>query len=201
MRPRPKGLPRRIKQWWWRALKLPGRVHRPKSNNFWRWRAWRLGERIPKRKKPPLTPGEKRRADVVRAAEALVGIREEPLGSNSGPQVHQIQTSTGAFGAPWCVSTIQYEWQKAGLGTWAEDTAGAYFLEDYARRNGCVIPRPLAGCSVVYHLGDGHAGTVVDVLRNGNFYAVEGNWGNEVVRILRNPRSIPCTFVLRPELR
>jgi hypothetical protein len=50
-------------------------------------------------------------------------------------------------------------------------------------------------------MGDGHAGIVVRVNRNGTFWAVEGNWGDAVVHILRDPRSIPCTFVLRPELR
>lgn len=138
---------------------------------------------------------------VIHEAMKLVGIREEPPGSNSGPLVHMIQTATGQFGVAWCVSTVQYIWKKALGSTWADDTAGAYFLADYAQKNGAVIPHPVAGCAVVYHMGDGHAGTVVMVNHNGTFWAVEGNWADQVVHILRDPRQIPCTFILREELK
>lgn len=198
--PRPSGLPRRIPAWAWKALKLPRRfLPHKKPAWFWRWRAWRLHLKIPKPK--PRPTGNPKRDAVVREAMRLVGIREQPMGSNSGPQVHMIQTSTGAFGAPWCVSTIQYVWQKTLGSTWANDTAGAYYLADYAQQHGAVIPHPVAGCAVVYHLGDGHAGTVVMANHNGTFWAVEGNWGNEVVHILRDPHQIPCTFILREELK
>jgi hypothetical protein len=149
----------------------------------------------------PKPTGHAKRDKVVAEAMRLVGIHEVPTGSNSGPGVHEIQSATGAYRAAWCVSTVQYIWKKA-LGTvWADGTAGAYFLEDYARQHHATIPHPVAGCAVVYHIGEGHAGTVVSVLRDGRFWAVEGNWGNAVAHILRDPRSIPCTFVLREELR
>jgi hypothetical protein len=146
-------------------------------------------------------PANEKRAAIVKEALSLVGIHEEPMGSNQGPQVHEIQSATGAFGAPWCVSTVQYIWKKALGSTWAQDTANAYFLAGFAENNHCTIPHPVAGCAVVYHMGDGHAGTVVRANRNGTFWAVEGNWGDAVVHILRDPHTIPCTFVLRPELR
>ena len=40
--PRPLGLPRRIPQWAWKALKAPRSVPRAKPAWFWVWRAWRL---------------------------------------------------------------------------------------------------------------------------------------------------------------
>lgn len=145
--------------------------------------------------------GHKERDAVCKEALSLVGIHEEPKGSNEGAQVREIQSSTGAYGEPWCVSTVQYVWKKTLHSTWAMDTANAYYLETYAKKFGCTIPRPVAGCAVVYHLGEGHAGTVVRVNGNGTFWAVEGNWGDAVVKILRDPKAIPCTFILRPELK
>lgn len=142
-----------------------------------------------------------KRAAIVKYALSLVGIHEVPMGSNDGAAVHAIQSATGAYRAPWCVSTVQAIWKKVLGSTWANRTAGAYYLESYARQHKATIPHPVAGCAVVYHIGDGHAGTVVAVNRNGTFWAVEGNWGNEVVHILRNPHEIPCTFILRGELR
>jgi hypothetical protein len=142
-----------------------------------------------------------RREQVIHAAEQILGVHEIPDGSNDGPGVRKIQSATGAYRAPWCVSTVQYVWTEAGLGIWADGTAGAYYLASYAQQHGATIPKPVAGCAVVYHIGQGHAGTVVQVNRNGTFYAIEGNEGNAVRRMLRNPRQLSCTFILRPELR
>jgi hypothetical protein len=132
----------------------------------------------------------------------LVGIHEEPPHSNNGPAVHEIQSSTGQYGVAWCVSTVQRIWQLTGLGTWADDTASAYFLADYAEQHGAVISKPVPGCAVVYHIGAGHAGTVIAVNRvTGTFTAIEGNEADAVRVMQRNPRQLSCTFILRPELR
>lgn len=152
---------------------------------------------IPK-KKPK---GNVRCAKVVAEARKLIGIAESPPHSNNGPGVRIIQSSTGAYGAPWCVSTVQYIWKKAGLGTYADDTAGAYYLADYAARHGAVLGGPRAGCAVVYHIGQGHAGTVVKTYPGGFFDAVEGNEGDAVRLKRRNKHTLTCTFILRPELR
>ena len=122
------------------------------------------------------------------------------MGSNSGTDVHRIQSATHAYNAPWCVSTVQYIWLKVLGSTWAEDTAGAYFLADYAEKSKRVIPSPVAGCAVVYHIGQGHAGTVVEVLDAHTFHAVEGNEADAVREVIRDSRHIGCTFILRPEL-
>jgi len=202
LRRRPSGLPRHIRKWAWKSLKKPGK-HLPhkKPEWFWRWRAWRLGDKIPKRPKPKPNLGLERRDKIVMFAHTLVGITEVPDGSNDGPRVREIQSATGAYHAPWCVSTIQRIWKVVLGSTWADDTAGAYYLADYATRHGCVLPGPVAGCAVVYHIGSGHAGTVVAVGRFGSFTAIEGNEGNAVRIMQRNKRQIPCTFILRPELR
>jgi hypothetical protein len=149
---------------------------------------------------PPVETPADLRAAICKEARSLVGIHEVPMGSNSGTQVHLIQSATHAYNAPWCVSTVQYIWLKVLGSTWAEDTAGAYFLADYAARAKRVIAKPVAGCAVVYHIGAGHAGTVVELGQHGNFIAVEGNEADAVRSVTRNPGTLGCTFILRPEL-
>ncbi len=148
---------------------------------------------------PQPTPAELR-ALIVKEARSLLGIREVPLGSNSGTAVHMIQSATHAYNAPWCVSTVQYIWLKVLGSTWAEDTANAYFLANYAKESGQVIAKPVPGCAVVYHIGAGHAGTVVRAGTSPEFDAVEGNEADAVRLVTRNTRALACTFILRHEL-
>jgi CHAP domain len=142
-----------------------------------------------------------RRAAICKEARSLLGIHEIPPHSNTGPDVHRIQSATGAYGAPWCVSTVQYIWKQVLGSTWANDTANAYYLEEYARQHRCAFRKPVAGCAVVYHIGAGHAGTVVKVNEDGTFWAIEGNEADAVRRVKRDPRTLRCTFVIRPELK
>ena len=148
---------------------------------------------------PQPTPAQLRAA-IVKEARSLVGIREVPAGSNSGTDVHRIQSATHAYNAPWCVSTVQYIWQKVIGTTWAEDTANAYFLANYAKESKRVIAKPVPGCAVVYRIGAGHAGTVTQVIDAHRFKAVEGNEADAVNEVVRDSRYIGCTFILRPEL-
>ncbi len=137
---------------------------------------------------------------VVNAARALLGIHEVPDGSNSGPGVRMIQSATKAYGEPWCVSTVQYVWREVFGHTLADDTANAYYLADWALKHAIVIPVPVVGCPVVYHIGDGHAGIVCAVGNANQFHAVEGNEQNAVRWVARNPAAIRCTFILPPDL-
>lgn len=140
-------------------------------------------------------------AAVAKFARSLVGIHETPAHSNDGPGVHTIQSVTGAYRAPWCVSTVQFIVRHVLGFTIADRTANAYYLAAYAEKHGWTIPKPVVGAAVVYHLGAGHAGTVVQVNRGGAFLAVEGNEGDAVRLVERDPRGVKCTFILHPELR
>lgn len=152
-------------------------------------------------KPKPVNRGAQHRAAVVRFSRSLVGIAEVPAHSNNGPAVHRIQSATGAYGAPWCVSTIQYEDVQVLGSTWADKTAGVYYYLDYARRHGCLIAKPVPGCVALYLVGLGHAGRVVTVHADGSFDAVEGNEADAVRLVPRSPRWIPTRFALRPEYR
>ena len=149
----------------------------------------------------PISRGAKRRAAVVAYSRTLVGIREIPAHSNDGPGVHRIQSSTGAYGLPWCVSTVQYADLHVLGSTWANRTAGVYYYLEYARERGCLVSKPLPGDVVAYLVGNGHMGRVVAVHKDGTFDAVEGNEQDAVRIVPRNPRWVPCRFIRRPEYR
>lgn len=149
----------------------------------------------------PIPRGARRRAAVVAYSRTLVGIREVPPHSNDGPAVHRIQSATGAYGAPWCVSTVQYEDLHVLGSTWANRTAGVYYYLEYARERGCLVSKPLPGDVVAYLVGNGHMGRVVAVHKDGTFDAVEGNEQDAVRIVPRNPRWVPCRFIRRPEYR
>jgi hypothetical protein len=152
-------------------------------------------------KPQPVSRGAKRRAAVVAYSRTLVGIREVPAHSNDGPAVHRIQSSTGAYRLPWCVSTVQYEDKHVLGSTWADRTAGVYYYLEYARRHGCLVAKPLPGDVVAYIIGNGHMGRVVTVHKDGTFDAVEGNHTDGCYLVPRNPRYVPCRFIRRPEYR
>jgi hypothetical protein len=138
--------------------------------------------------------------DILNVAHGLLGVHEIPDGSNYGPAVRRIQASTGAFHTPWCVSTIQYIVKQAVGHTIAADTANAYALAAFGAKNGWVRPQPVLAGPVVYHIGHGHAGTVVAVHSDGTFDAIEGNEGNAVRLVHRDPAAIRCTFLQPPYL-
>lgn len=95
------------------------------------------------------------RVAVVRAALDTLGWKEEPDGSNDGPQVGKI--SRGYFDAateaksglpPWCALACSW-WLKQGLGVkdWKDIPFGQRFasvmlqLEPWAKKNGCWVDR------------------------------------------------------------
>lgn len=137
---------------------------------------------------------------IVQEAHSLLGIHEVPIHSNGGPGVHEIQTSTGAFGAPWCVSTVQYIIKKVLGYTIADRTANVYYLAGYGEKHGWATYGPNVGGPVCYYIGLGHAGTVVQVLKDGTFYAIEGNEADAVRLMHRDPKQIHCVFLKPPYL-
>jgi hypothetical protein len=121
--------------------------------------------------------------------------------SNDGPAVHKIQSSTGAYRAPWCVSTVQYEDLHVLGSTYANRTAGVYQYLEYAQHHGHVVTKPLPGDVVAYLIGNGHMGRIVAVHSDGTFLAVEGNHADMCAIVPRNPRHVACRFIRRPEYR
>ena len=137
---------------------------------------------------------------IIAEAHSLLGIHEVPPHSNSGSEVRRIQSATGAYGEPWCVSTVQFIVKAVTGHTIANATANVYYLADFGAHQGWVRPRAVLAGPVCYHIGAGHAGTVVQVLADGSFYAIEGNERDAVTLMHRDPRTIRCTFLHPPYL-
>lgn len=155
----------------------------------------------PKPKPKPVPPKPSVASRIVAEAHSLLGIHEIPAHSNSGLDVHRIQSATGAYNAPWCVSTVQYIVKQVTGTTIADRTAGVYYLADYGARHGWVVSSPVVGGPVCYRIGAGHAGTVVQVLDQHRFYAIEGNEADAVRLMLRDSRQLSCVFLNPPYLK
>lgn len=59
----------------------------------------------------PLTLSQR----IVIAAQAELGVKENPAGSNDGPRVRDYQESTGMYKQPWCASFVTFIYQKCGI--------------------------------------------------------------------------------------
>jgi hypothetical protein len=117
-----------------------------------------------------------------------LGVREVPMGSNRGPRVRQYQSSTGAYGAAWCVSFLQWGLQKNGVPRIANRSAGVFYCVDWARKNGYLRYSPKPGYLAAYMWSAGHIG-IVEELSSGGFMAIEGNASNMVRRNWRDGRN------------
>lgn len=147
--------------------------------------------------------GHQNRMKVAAEARKVLAnnVYEIPAHSNNGPKVHELQASTGAYGAPWCVSTAQAIDLVALGSTYADGTANVYAYEEYARVHGRLFEKPVIGAKACYHIGAGHMGTVVAVHSDGfTFDAVEGNEGDAVRLVTRDTRTMRMSFAIRPEL-
>ena len=137
-----------------------------------------------KRRVPPKRCTLKDR--IVRLARNELGVAES-WGSNYGPRISVYQRVTGAYRAAWCVSYVQWVYSQAGVGTFADRTAGVYYALSWAQRAPSSVARwrrtrqPDRGDIIIFHTWQGHMG-LVDVVTPGGFYSYEGNANNAVLR-------------------
>jgi len=137
------------------------------------------------------------------------GVKEVPANSNSGPRVTKYQSSTGAYGAPWCGSFVAWAYGCAGrpLAGFNAAYVPSYVHTARAGQSGLsvvsassVVPGDLACYD---WQGDGecdHIGIVTrKVTAGGDFEAIEGNTsvssnsnGGEVMLRNRNTNSVGC---------
>lgn len=133
---------------------------------------------------------------LVVEARKYIGLHEEPWGSNDGYWVRKFQSATGAYRAPWCVSFLQF-CIKTRLGyTIADDTAGVFYLVNWARRNGCLRAVAQPGDLVAFLWGAGHIG-IVESVRADYIGTIEGNSSNQV-RERRRPVHGNYAFIQVP---
>ncbi|MFK8253923.1 CHAP domain-containing protein [Ancylobacter terrae] len=145
---------------------------------------------------PPSAPaaGSGPREAVLTIARGQIGVREEPVGSNRGPQVDLYHRAAGinpaAGNFPWCVSFVQWVFAQAFAGASPLfRTAGVHALWS-KRQTGSITVVPANKASaqtvkpgMVFLLdtggGKGHAGIVEAVNRSkGTLTTIEGNTNN-----------------------
>jgi len=128
---------------------------------------------------------------IVRIAEREVGVHEVPPGSNRGYRVSTFQSSTGAYGQPWCDSFVMWDYKQVD-GAWPfARLAYVYGTVQQARDHALLRSTPAAGAAVAYtywsgriRIKPGHIGIVERVTRDG-FWTIEGNSGDAVTRHFR----------------
>ena len=131
---------------------------------------------------------------MVRIAEGEVGQAEQPPGSNDSPRiaVYRSATAGASAGEPWCAYFASWVAHQAGLPL-GEQGQGYGYVGDiwsWAERTGRAIPNgpgvvPSPGDLIVF--GDHHVGIVENVLPNGSVQTIEGNYSNQVSRVVRAP--------------
>ena len=89
-------------------------------------------------------PGKPLLAETLRVATTQIGVKEDPLGSNRGPQVDRYLKSVGApLGSPWCAAFVYFCFQQAstGLGQPNPVIRTGSVLEHWNRAGSTGIPR------------------------------------------------------------
>jgi len=131
---------------------------------------------------------------IVQIAESQVGQAEQPPGSNDSPAIATYRTATqGAVaGAPWCAYFASWVAQQAGtpIGSTGQGLGYVGDIWNWARQTGRAIPNgpgvtPQVGDLIVF--GNHHVGVVEQVQPNGDVQTIEGNYSNQVSRVVRGP--------------
>ena len=136
---------------------------------------------------------------MLAAAQAEIGVREEPPGSNDSPRIAEYRTATvGAYaGAPWCAYFVSWAAAQAGAPI-GDNGAGHGAVEGvaaWAGKTGRLLPAdaiPQPGDLILF--GSAHIGIVESVNPDGTITTVEGNHSQAVERVTRQ-RSEATGFV------
>jgi hypothetical protein len=120
--------------------------------------------------------------DIVKIAEAEVGVREVPMGSNTGPRVRDYQSSTSLAGTgwPWCAAFVEWVWERARLDEHPANPS-TFWMCKRAESRGELSSTPMVGGAIIW-CGT-HVGLVVAV-GSSTVRTIEGNSGDAV-----NPRT------------
>lgn len=142
---------------------------------------------LAQRRAKPIIAGPSAFALKIRAlALSQLGVHEIPDNSNRGPRISYTsggfgpyQGSTGAYGAAWCASFVQWLLQRVGYGTIADRSAGVLYIEGWAHARHFVQAPVRVGSLVAYLDDGGHIGVVTKVTASG-YVEVSGNTSNAV---------------------
>ncbi len=129
---------------------------------------------------------------MVQIAQAEVGQAEQPPGSNDSARIAQYRSAVqgASAGEPWCAYFASWVAQQAGIPLGNQGQGFGYVgdIWNWAQQTGRAIPN---GPGVVPHpgdlilFGDHHVGIVEKVLPNGGVQTIEGNYSDQVSRVVR----------------
>jgi hypothetical protein len=129
---------------------------------------------------------------MVQIAESQVGQSEQPPGSNDGPAVagYRGAVAGSQAGEPWCAYFASWVAQQAGrpLGPSGQGFGYVGDIWSWAQQTGRAVANgpgvtPSPGDLILF--GDHHVGIVEQVLPNGSIQTIEGNYSNQVSRVVR----------------
>jgi hypothetical protein len=133
----------------------------------------------------PATGGTSAGRAALAAAQAEVGVAEQPPGSNDSPRIAQYRQATAGSGVgPWCAYFVSWAARQAGapLGDQGQGFGRVDDVYAWAQRTGKAIPNgagvtPQPGDLIVW---DEHIGIVESVDAGGTIHTVEGNSSDRV---------------------
>ena len=141
---------------------------------------------------PATAPDAAAGSRALAYAQAEVGQREEPPGSNDGPRLALYRSAVAGAspGEPWCAYFVSWAAQRAGvpLGVDGTGLGSVAQITDWAQCTGRLLPpgaQPQPGDLILF--GDRHVGLVESVAPDGSLTTVEGNYAQAVSRVQRSP--------------
>jgi hypothetical protein len=140
---------------------------------------------------------------ALAAAQAEVGVSEQPPGSNDGPRIAEYRAATAGSGVgPWCAYFASWAAAQAGvpLGEAGQGFGSVGALYGWAQRTGRATPAgpgvsPSPGDLIVW--GGRHVGIVEAVDPDGSIHTIEGNSSNAVSRRSYGPDGGGATGYVR----
>ncbi len=131
--------------------------------------------------------------EVVRAAVGWIGVAEDPPGSNRGALIDQWNEAAGVDpGSPWCASFASECLQRAD-GLSLPRLASALKWKKWASARGRLVDTAQPGdLGLILRGVRGHVVIVVAIREDGRLCTVEGNAGDAVRGLVREPAAFTC---------
>lgn len=150
---------------------------------------------------------------ILTVAKAKIGMKEDPIGSNRGPDLSRFMNCVGfQDGDAWCYffcSACYYHalWPEIYDFGWIKATGSCQMAVAYARSQGCVSPYPTTGGIAILLNSEGHAfhaGIVESTdVSQGLYTAIEGNTNDdgshEGYEVCRHTRSLEGKLFIYPK--